>query len=111
MKLTEEEIDKILDDATEYIYDDLWNEFSTEWVEDYLSDNEINEYDNEDINSILEGLKENQKQMQEEAKSEEKLDLYQAVDEFIADYNDIHLDSTDIGIVLVKLADAYLVNE
>ena len=111
MKLTEEEIYKILDDATDYIYDDLWNEFGTEWVEDYLSDNTINEYDNEDIDLILKGLKESQKVMQEETKFEEKRDLYQAVDAFIADYDDIHLDSTDIGIVLVKLADAYLVNE
>ena len=41
MKLTGEEIDKILDDAADYIYDDLWNEFDAGWVEDYLSDNEI----------------------------------------------------------------------
>lgn len=110
MKLTGKEIDKILDDATDYIYDDLWNEFDAGWVEDYLSNNKINEYDNEDINSILEGLKENQKQMQKEAKSEEKQDLYQAIDEFIADC-DIHLDLTDIGRVLVKLAYCYLEDE
>ncbi len=107
MKLTEEEIDVIIDDATSYIYDDLWNEVDTEWVKDYLSDSTANEYDYEDINLILEGLKENQKEMQEEAKSEEKQDLYQAIDEFIGEY-DIHLDLTDIGKVLVKLANNYL---
>lgn len=107
MKLTGEEIDKILDDATDYIYDDLWNEFGTEWVEDYLSDNTINEYDSEDIDLILKGLKENQKEMQKEAESEEKQNLYQAIDEFIDDY-DIHLSLDDIGKVLVRLASSYL---
>ena len=107
MKLTGEEIDKILDDAADYIYDDLWNEFDAGWVEDYLSDNEINEYDNEDVDLILKGLKENQKEFQQQALSEEKETLYQQIDEFI-DESEIHLNLTDIGKVLVKLANSYL---
>lgn len=110
MKLTVGEIDKILDDATDYIYDDLWNELSTEWVRNYLSDNAINEYDSQDVDLILEGLKENQKEMQEEAKSEEKQDLYQTINEFIDDF-DIHLSLDDIGKVLVRLANSYLGND
>ena len=107
MKLSEKEIDSIIDDASQYIYDDLWSEFNTEWIEDYLSSNNINEYDNEDLNEILKGLQEIQKEMQEESISEEKGSLYQSIDEFIDDY-DIHLSLTDIGKVLVKLANSYL---
>ena len=59
MKLTEEKIDNILDSATDYVYDDLWNEFDIGWVEDYLNDENI-EYDDEDANKILEGLKKSQ---------------------------------------------------
>jgi len=106
MKLTEEEIDNILDNSTDFIYDDLWNEFSTEWVEDYLSDKNL-EYDDEDINKILEGLKESQKEFQQQALSEEKETLYQELDQYIEDA-DIHLGLTDIGKVLVKLANSYL---
>ena len=107
MKLTEREIDSILEDASQYIYDDLWSEFNTEWIEDYLSANTTNEYDNEDLNEILKRLQDVQKEMQEESISEEKESLYQAIDEFIDDY-DIHLSLTDIGKVLVKLANSYL---
>lgn len=38
MKLTRDEIYSILDDASPYIYDDVWSEISNEWIEDYLSD-------------------------------------------------------------------------
>lgn len=107
MKLTEEEIDSIIDDASQYIYDDLWSEFNIEWIEDYLSNNTKSEYDNEDLNEILKRLQDTQKEMQEEAESEEKQDLYQAIDEFIDDY-DIHLGLDDIGKVLVRLANSYL---
>lgn len=107
MKLTEKEIDSIIDDASQYIYDDLWSEFSIEWVEDYLSDATTNEYDSEDLNDILKGIQYAQKEMQEESISEEKESLYQAIDEFIDNY-DIHLSLTDIGKVLVKLANSYL---
>ena len=107
MKLTEKKIDEIVDDASQYIYDDLWSEFNTEWIEDYLSDTTINEYDNEDLNEILKRLQDAQKETQEEAKSEEKENLYQSIDEFIYD-SDIHLSFTDIGKVLVKLANDYL---
>lgn len=106
MKLTEEKIDSILDNATDYIYDDLWTEFSTEWVEDYLNDENI-EYDNEDVNNILEGLKKSQKEFQQQALSDEKESLYQQIDAFIED-SDIHLSLTDIGKVLVELAYSYL---
>lgn len=107
MKLTEETIDNIIDDASQYIYDDLWGEFDTEWVEDCLSCNAINEYDNEDINEILKRLQDIQKEMQEESISEEKEILYQDIIEFIDGY-DTHLSYTDIGGLLVKLASNYL---
>ena len=109
MKLTEERIDNIIDSTTDYIYDDLWNEFGTEWVEDYLNDENI-EYDDEDVNKILEGLIESQKEFQQQALSEEKETLYQQIDEFIEDA-DIHLGLTDIGKVLVRLANDYLCDE
>jgi len=108
MKLTEKEIDSILDDASPYIYDDVWSEISTEWIEDYLSDTTTNEYDNEDLNEILKGLQDIQKEMQEEAFSEERDILYQAIEDFIVNYDEIHLSLTDIGRVLVKLANSYL---
>ena len=107
MKLTEKEIDSIIDDTSQYIYDDLWSEIDTEWVEDCLSCDNINEYDNEDLNEILKRLQDIQKEMQEESISEEKETLYQDIDEFI-DNSNIHLSLTDIGKVLVKLANNYL---
>lgn len=109
MKLTEEKIDDILDNSTDFIYDDLWSEFSTEWVEDYLDDENI-EYDNEDVDKILKRLKESQKDLQQEALLDEKETLYQELDQYIED-SDIHLDLTDIGKVLVKLANSYLEDE
>lgn len=107
MKLNQKEIDTIVDDASDYIYDDLWSEFDSEWVEDYLSDTTTSEYDNEDVNLILKELKKAQKEMQEESSNEEKDTLYQTLDEFIYDL-DIHLGLVDIGKVLVKLASSYL---
>lgn len=107
MKLNKKEIDNILDDASQYICDDLWSEFSTEWVEDYLNSTINDEYDTEDIELILEGLKDCQKEMQQEAISEEKETLYNELEEFIAD-SDIHLDLIDIGKVLIKLANSCL---
>ena len=106
MKLTEEKIDNIIDNACDYIYDDLWNEFDKVWVEDCLNDENI-EYDDEDVNKILERLIESQKEFQQQALSEEKETLYQQIDEFIEDA-DIHLGLIDIGRVLVKLASSYL---
>lgn len=108
MKLSEEKINSILDNSADFIYDDLWygNEFSTEWVEDYLNAENI-EYDDEDVNKILEGLKECQKEIRQQELSEEKKTLYKELDLLIAD-SDIHLSTTDIGIVLVKLASDYL---
>lgn len=108
MKLTRNEFYSILDDASQYIYDDLWSEITSEWVEDILSNITTNEYDNEDLNEILKELQEAQKEMQEEAFSEEREILYQAIDEFIVNYDEIHLSLTDIGRVLVKLANSYL---
>ena len=107
MKLTRNEIYSILDDASQYIYDDLWSEITSEWVEDILSDITTNEYDNEDLNEILKELQDAQKEMQEEAFSEERKILYQDIDEFIINYAEIHLSLTDIGKVLVKLANSY----
>ena len=106
MKLNEKEIDNIIDDTSQYIYDDLWSEFDTEWIEDYLSDKNI-EYDDEDVNKILEGLKESQKEFQQQALSDERESFYQELDQYIEDA-DIHLNLTDIGKVLVKLANSYL---
>ncbi len=108
MKLTENEIDSIVDDASQYIYDDLWSEISTGWIEDYLSNTTTNEYDNEDLNEILKRLQDAQKEMQEESISEEKETLYQEINNFIDDMDDIHLSLTDVGKVLVRLANSYL---
>ena len=108
MKLTRNEIYSILDDASQYIYDDLWSEITSEWVEDILSNITTNEYDNEDLNEILKELQDAQKEMQEEAFSEERDILYQAIEDFIVNYDETHLSLTDIGRVLVKLANNYL---
>ena len=106
MKLNENELDNIMDDIYPYICDDLWNEFSIEWVQDYLNDTG-NEYDNEDLNVILERLQDIQKNIQEQSIFDEKEDLYREIEDFIVD-EDIHLSPTDIGRVLVKLAYTYL---
>lgn len=106
MKLNENELDNIMDDIYPYICDDLWNEFSIEWVQDYLNDTG-NEYDNEDLNVILERLQDIQKNIQEQSIFDEKEDLYREIEDFIVD-KDIHLSPTDIGRVLVKLAYTYL---
>lgn len=107
MKLTENEIENIVDDASQCIYDDLWSEVDTEWIEDYLFNNSTNEYDSEDLNEILERLQNIQREMQEENISEEKETLYQDIDALITD-TATHLSLTDIGTVLVKLAASYL---
>lgn len=106
MKLNENELDNIMDDIYPYICDDLWNEFSIEWVQDYLNDTG-NEYDNEDLNVILERLQDIQKNIQEQSIFDEKEDLYREIEDFIVD-KDIHLSPTDIGRILVKLAYTYL---
>ena len=106
MKLNENELDNIMDDIYPYICDDLWNEFSIEWVQDYLNDIG-NEYDNEDLNVILERLQDIQKNIQEQSIFDEKEDLYREIEDFIVD-KDIHLSPTDIGRILVKLAYTYL---
>ena len=62
---------------------------------------------NEDVNKILEGLIEYQKEFQQQALQDEKQTLYQEIDEFI-DNSNIHLSLTDIGKVLVRLANEYL---
>lgn len=105
MKLNDE-LDNIIDDIYPCIYDDLWNEFSIEWVQDYLNDAGI-EYDNEDLIEILKRLQDIQKDMQEQSIFDEKEDLYREIEDFIVD-KDIHLSPTDIGRVLVKLAYTYL---
>lgn len=107
MKLTEAQIDEILDKLSDYISDNLWNEFSTDWVEDYLNDCLGTRYDKEDVIKILESLTETQHQMQEEALLEEQQDLYYDLDEYLGGlYN--NLRPSDIGKVLVKLANSYL---
>ena len=106
MKLNENELDNIMDDIYPYICDDLWNEFSIEWIQDYLNDTG-NEYDNEDLNVILERLQDIQKNIQEQSIFDEKEDLYREIEDFIVD-KDIHLSPTDIGRILVKLAYTYL---
>ena len=106
MKLNENELDNIMDDIYPYICDDLWNEFSIEWVQDYLNDTG-NEYDNEDLNVILERLQDIQKNIQEQSIFDEKEDLYREIEDFIVD-KDTHLSPTDIGRILVKLAYTYL---
>jgi hypothetical protein len=107
MKLTKKEIDVIVDDASQGIYDDVWAELNIEFVEEYILDNTANEYDNEDLNEILKRLQDIQKEIQEEYISEEEESLYQEIDEFIHD-TDIHLSHTNIGKVLTKLANYYL---
>lgn len=107
MKLSSDKIGEILDSATNYIYDDLWNEFSEIWVEDYLSDINVLEYDKEDVNIILDELKEAQKQFQQEELEDEKQSLKQDIDTFIDEYS-THLGLTDIGVILVDLANSYL---
>lgn len=107
MKLTEAQIDEILDNLSNYISDDLWNEFSTDWVEDCLSDCLNTEYDKEDVIKILEGLTEIQHQMQEDALLEERQDLYYNMNEYLDGLCN-NLSSLDIGKVLVKLANSYL---
>ena len=115
-------VEEYLNDYTKYEYDnedlneiskrvqdarkEIQEEYNTEWVEDYLNDENV-EYDDEDVNKILEGLIESQKEFQQQALSEEKETLYQELDQYIEDA-DIHLDLTNIGKVLVKLANSYL---
>ena len=107
MKLNQKEIDAIVDDASDYICDDLWSKFDSEWVEYYLLNTTTSEYDNEDVNLILKELKKAQKEMQRAVSEEEKDTLYQTLDEYI-DSLDIHLSLVDIGKVLVNLACSYL---
>lgn len=108
MKLSSDKIDEILASTTDYIYDVLWNEFDSEWVEDYLLSNYPDlEYDNEDINTILVGLKESQKEIQKLELDTEKQTLYDSLNGFIEN-SDTHLSFTDIGRILVKLAGSYL---
>lgn len=107
MKLNREEIDNIVDNISDDIADDLWNEVNEDWVNNVLKDYTTCEYDNEDLNEIVEELQIAQKEMQDEVISEEKETLYQEIDNFIEN-KDIHLNSTDIGAILVKLANDYL---
>jgi len=107
MKLNREEIDNIIDNISDDIADDLWNEVNEDWVSNVLKDYTKCEYDNEDLNEIIEELQTAQKEMQDEVIFEEKETLYQEIDNFI-EGRDIHLNSTDIGTILVKLANDYL---
>lgn len=107
MKLNREEIDNIIDNISDDIANDLWNEIDADWVSNVLKDYTTCEYDNEDLNEIVEEVQIAQKEMQDEIISEEKEVLYQAIDEYIHD-SDIHLNSTEIGTILVKLANDYL---
>jgi Glu-tRNA(Gln) amidotransferase subunit E-like FAD-binding protein len=107
MKLNREEIDNIIDNISDDIADDLWNEVNEDWVSNVLKDYTKCEYDNEDLNEIIEELQTAQKEMQDEVIFEEKETLYQEIDNFI-EGRDIHLNSTDIGAILVKLANDYL---
>ena len=107
MKLNREEIDNIVDNISDDIANDLWNKIDTDWVSNVLKDYTTCEYDNEDLNEIVEELQITQKEMQDEIISEEKETLYQEIDSSIEHMN-LHLNSTDIGAILVKLANDYL---
>jgi len=107
MKLNREEIDNIVDNISDDIADDLWIEVNEDWVSNILRAYTKCEYDNEDLNEIVEELQIAQKEMKDEIISEEKETLYQEIDNFI-EGKDIHLNSTDIGAILVKLANDYL---
>ena len=107
MKLNREEIDNIVYNISDDIANNLWTEINVDWVSNVLKDYTTCEYDNEDLNEIVEEVQIAQKEMQDEIISEDKETLYQAIDEFIHD-SDIHLNHTDIGAILVKLANDYL---
>lgn len=95
-----QELDSILNSLNGYIWDYPWNEFNSDWVKDYLNDEYPDlEYKEEEITYILSELKYTQKAAQREA-------LRQNIQDFICKY-DIHLDSDEIGKILVNLANIY----
>ena len=96
-------IDEILDDMSSYIWDDIWNNITIEWVESYLKEQWPDlTYTSEEFDILFSESIAMQKQMQEDYKNEEiekfKADVYDLID---ATEN---LDNTDIIKALVSIA-------
>lgn len=95
-------IDEILDDISSYIWDDIWNNITIEWVESYLNKQWPDlTYTSEELDALFSEVITMQKQMQEDYKNEEiekfKADVYDLID---ATEN---LDNTDIIKALVSI--------
>ena len=95
-------IDEILDDISSYIWDDIWNNITIEWVESYLNKQWPDlTYTSEEFDVLFSEVITMQKQMQEDYKNEEiekfKADVYDLID---ATEN---LDNTDIIKALVSI--------
>lgn len=96
-------IDEILDDMSSYIWDDIWNNITIEWVESYLKEQQPDlTYTSEEFDVLFSESIAMQKQMQEDCKNEEiekfKAEVYDLID---ATEN---LDNTDIIKALVSIA-------
>lgn len=104
MKTSEELYDEYFLDIFASSWD-MWDEIDSECVRDLLDENN-EKYSDDTIEDILNILLEDQKEYQEGVKESESRDLIDCIEDVIQ-CNVDHLENSDIGKILVKLANDY----